>query len=209
MAAAGLWTTPTDLAKHVIALQRMNRGEFRYLSPQLTHAMLTPGANNQGLGPGISADGLRFRHDGADEGFQAVMTGFLDGRGGVVIMTNSDNGFQLADELRLTIGALYGWPGMVPIERTVVAISVAALDGLTGKYATPSDQDDGTTEDLEVTREDDTLAVTLHGVREMTLLPESPTKFFDRESDTPVEFFLVGKTAKVLIGGRRQGVRHQ
>lgn len=51
--------------------------------------MLTPGMNDHGLGPVITADGLRFGHGGADDGFQAEMTGFLDGRAGVVVMTNS------------------------------------------------------------------------------------------------------------------------
>ena len=122
MAAAGLWTTPGDLAKYVIAIQNANLGRTRLLSPQLVHAMLTPGMNNHGLGPVITADGLRFGHGGADDGFQAEMTGFLDGQAGVVVMANSDNGGRLAQELILTLGNLYGWPGIKPVERTVADV---------------------------------------------------------------------------------------
>jgi len=71
MAAAGLWTTPRELAKYVIAIQNANRGRSHFLSPKMVHAMLTPGMNNHGLGPVITADGLRFGHGGADDGFQA------------------------------------------------------------------------------------------------------------------------------------------
>jgi CubicO group peptidase (beta-lactamase class C family) len=208
MAAAGLWTTPSDLAKYVIAIQRANRGDKRLLSPPMTRAMLTPGMNDHGLGPVITEDGLSFGHNGADEGFQANMTGFLDGRAGVVVMTNSDNGGRLAQELILTLDNLYGWPGMKPVERSVAAVPVAALDSLTGRYALPSGQDDGKTVDLDITREDGTLVVTNNGVKEMTLRPESDRKFFDRDSGIPVEFSFEDKTATLVIGGWQRGFRH-
>jgi CubicO group peptidase (beta-lactamase class C family) len=180
MAAAGLWTTPSDLAKYVSAIQKANRGDTRLLSSQLTRAMLTPGMNNDGLGLMISEDGLRFGHGGADEGFQADMTGFLDGRAGVVIMTNSDNGGRLAQELMLTLGKLYGWEGMQPVELSVAEVPATTLDSLTGTYATPTGRDDGTTMDIEISRKDDTLVASYNGVT-LTLLPESDRKFFDRE----------------------------
>ncbi len=125
MAAAGLWTTPRELAKYVMAIQNANLGRTHLLSPELLHSMLTPGMNNHGLGPVITADGLRFGHDGADEGFQAEVTGFLDGRGGVVVMANSDNGGRLAHELILTLGNLYGWSGIKPVERTIAEVPVS------------------------------------------------------------------------------------
>ena len=49
MAAAGLWTTPRELAKYVIAIQNANLGRAHLLSPPLLHAMLTPGMNGHGL----------------------------------------------------------------------------------------------------------------------------------------------------------------
>ncbi len=208
MAAAGLWTTPSDLAKYVIAIQKANYGDTRLLSPKLAHAMLTPGMNNHGLGLVISRDSLRFGHDGADEGFQANMTGFLDGRAGVVIMTNSDNGGRLARELMLTLGTLYEWPGMKPAAHSVADVSIAQLDHLVGTYAVASRAEDGTgkTSDLEITREGGALVVTDNGVRDMTLLPESDWKFFDRDSGSPVEFSLEDKAAIIVIRGQR-GIR--
>ena len=207
MAAAGLWTTPSDLAKYVIAIQKANRGDTSLLSSQLAHAMLTPGMNNDGLGLMISPDDLRFGHSGSDEGFQADMTAFLDGRAGVIIMTNSDRGGRLAQELMLTLGNLYAWPGMRPVEVSVVKLPIATLDSLTGNYAIPTGQDDATTMDIEITRKDDTLLATYNGVN-LTLLPESDRKFFDRERGIQVEFTLDDKTATLLIVGGQRGIRH-
>jgi CubicO group peptidase (beta-lactamase class C family) len=208
MAAAGLWTAPRELAKYVITIQNANLGRTHFLSPQLVHAMLTPGMNNHGLGPVITADGLRFGHGGADDGFQAEVTGYLDGRGGVVVMANSDNGGRLAQELILTVGQLYGWPGIKPVERTIADVPAASLERLTGSYALGSGEDSGKTEDLNVTREDGALVVTYKGVREMTLLPESDVKFFSRDSGNEVVFSFADKTTTMDLGGEQKAIRH-
>lgn len=208
MAAAGLWTTASDLAKYLIAVQNANRGRGQLLSPNLLHAMVTPGLNDHGLGLVLSPDHLRFGHSGADEGFQANMTGFLDGRGGVVIMTNSDNGGRLAQELFLTLGSLYGWSGMKPVERTVVKLPHAMLDRLAGKYSLPAGQDNSETTDLEITREGDALVVRSRGARDMTLLPESDRRFFDREVGLPVEFDLSGTAITAVFSSGRKAVRN-
>ncbi len=208
MAAAGLWTTPRDLAKYVIAIQNAILGRTHLLSAPLLHAMRTPGMNDHGLGPVITSDGLRFGHGGADDGFQAEMTGFLDGRAGVVVMANSDNGGRLAQELILTLANLYGWPGIKPVERSIADVPIAALDALVGNYAIPSGQDDGKTEDLNITREDATLVLTYKGERQMTLLPESDSKFFSRDSGREVVFGFEGKTTTLDLGGEQKAVRH-
>ena len=208
MAAAGLWTTPRELAKYVIAIQNASLDRTHLLSPQLMHAMLTPGMNNHGLGPVISADGLRFGHGGADDGFQAEVTGFLDGRGGIVVMANSDNGGRLAQELILTLGSLYGWPGIKPIERSIADVPVTALERLSGSYTISSGEDVGKNEELIITREDGTLVVTYKGVKEMTLFPESDSKFFSRDSGREVMFSSEGNTTTMDLGDEQKAVRH-
>jgi CubicO group peptidase (beta-lactamase class C family) len=208
MAAAGLWTTPRDLAKYVIAIQSANLGRARFLvSPQLLQTMLTPGMNNHGLGPVITEDRLRFGHGGADDGFQAEVTGFLDGRGGVVVMTNSDNGGRLARELILTLAKLYGWPGIKPDERIVAVVPVSVLDSLVGNYAMQSGENDGKTDVINITRENDTLVLTYKGVREMTLLPETERKFFDHDTGRYLEFSVEGSTPILDLGNGQRGAR--
>ena len=156
----------------------------------------------------ITADGLRFGHGGADDGFQAEVTGFLDGRGGVVVMANSDNGGRLGQELILTLGNLYGWPGIKPVERSIVDVPVAALEALVGSYAMSSGEGDDKTEDLNVTRQDSTLVLIYKGERVMTLLPESDRKFFSRDSGSEVVFSLQDKTTTLDLGGEQKAVRH-
>jgi CubicO group peptidase (beta-lactamase class C family) len=57
-AAAGLWTTPTDLAHFAIAVQQAYAGESEsMLSQEMAEAMLTPDENDWGLGPGIMGGG--------------------------------------------------------------------------------------------------------------------------------------------------------
>ena len=207
MAAAGLWTTPRELAKYVIAIQNAKLGRTHLLSPELLHSMLTPGMNNHGLGPVITGDGLRFGHDGADEGFQAEVTGFLDGRAGVVVMANSDNGGRLAHELILTLGNLYGWSGIKPVERTIAEVPVTALDRLVGTYAMSSGEDSGNSQELKITREDAALFVTVDGVRQATLLPESDVKFFSRDSGREIVFSFDANTTTMDLGGEQKAVR--
>ncbi len=131
MAAAGLWTTPTDLARFFteIALARANR------STHVTHAIamqmtseVAPKAQ-VGLGVFLSTRNgeAMFGHNGADEGFQAYASASLDRGFGLVVMANSDNGFQIFPEIERTVFAAMNWPGAnSPITR--VALSAAQRD---------------------------------------------------------------------------------
>jgi CubicO group peptidase (beta-lactamase class C family) len=115
LAAAGLWTTPADLARFMLAIGRSYRGERGGLLRQDTaRLMLTkiPGAG--GLGFGLSGDGnaLRYRHNGGNAGFTCYAVAFVDSGRGVVLMTNSDNGDTLMKELARAIAREHGWPYM-------------------------------------------------------------------------------------------------
>jgi CubicO group peptidase (beta-lactamase class C family) len=134
MAAAGLWTTPTDLARFVIEVQRsLAGGSNKILSREMTVAMLTRGVGAHGLGPGIdgAGDSLRFGHGGANEGFRAMFTGFATRGQGAAVMTNSDAGMALVGEIMQAIAREYRWPGFAP--RVVVALAMTA-DAM-GEYA--------------------------------------------------------------------------
>jgi CubicO group peptidase (beta-lactamase class C family) len=111
MAAAGLTTTPTDLAKFAIEIALSKRGKSnRILSQKITNEMLTPVMNDVGLGFFLDKDNPgQFGHDGADRGFQAVLTMNADTGDGVVIMVNSDNGISLANHIVRRIAKEYAW----------------------------------------------------------------------------------------------------
>src|SRR5215469_5555994 len=111
MAAAGLWTTPRDLAKFAIEIALSERGKSnKVLSQQTTQEMLTPVLEEAALGFFVSKDRPgEFGHNGADEGFQALLVMNADTGQGAAIMANSDNGILGAGEVLRGIAKEYGW----------------------------------------------------------------------------------------------------
>ena len=110
MAPAGLWTTPSDLARFAIEVQKALAGKSNgVLSIAMAREMLKPGKNQWGLGIGTGGSGEHpyFTHGGANEGFQCNLVAYNVGDG-VVIMTNSDRGGQLAAEILRTIAHATG-----------------------------------------------------------------------------------------------------
>jgi CubicO group peptidase (beta-lactamase class C family) len=136
MFAAGLWTTPSDLARLAIHVQQSFQGTPGILSPEMTRQMLTVQAGEYGLGFGVvHGDGfVAFSHGGANEGFRAIFYAFADRGQGAVVMTNGDAGSPLAAEILRGIAAEYGWPAQRPVVRDVVAIDAVDLASLAGTY---------------------------------------------------------------------------
>jgi len=111
-AAAGLWTTPTDLAKYCIAVQEIIKGKSNgILSNTIIKEMITKGENEWGLGPGLEGEGemLLFKHGGKNEGFTNDMLAFAYKGDAVIVMTNADNGGALIREIMFAISDQYGW----------------------------------------------------------------------------------------------------
>ncbi len=110
MAAAGLWTTASDLAEVALEVAESKAGKSnRVLTQDMTKQMLTVQAEPAGLGFMVDPKSDQFGHGGADEGFQADMTAFSDSRSGVVVMANSDMGMLLFARIEKSIANEYGW----------------------------------------------------------------------------------------------------
>ena len=111
MAAAGLWTTPTDLVHFANELARSAHGKSnRVLNPKMAGQMLTRQKEGFGLGVRLSKEGARgFMHNGANAGFRSLMI-LLDTGHGAVILTNGDGGDKLCGEILQGIMKVYGWP---------------------------------------------------------------------------------------------------
>ncbi|RZU65718.1 CubicO group peptidase (beta-lactamase class C family) [Microterricola gilva] len=113
LAAAGLWTTPGDLAKFVSELQRTLAGRSSLVVDRtMMRDMITPvGVGPFAVGFVVSqkGDGRYFEHDGDNWGFKAQLIGHVAKGYGAVIMTNGDNGQAVIDEVQNRIAISYGW----------------------------------------------------------------------------------------------------
>ncbi|MBC3872462.1 beta-lactamase family protein [Undibacterium sp. LX15W] len=137
LAAAGLWTTPSDLANIIIEVQRAEAGKSgKVLSNQMTTAMLTRILGETGLGFYVEklADRTSFSHSGGSEGFRAQLYGYTKTGQGAVIMTNSDNGAALNEEILASIAAEYDWPEFKVTEKVMIAPDLAMNQQFAGKY---------------------------------------------------------------------------
>src|SRR5579864_3017908 len=111
MAAAGLWTTPTDLAKFAIEIALSKQGKANHiLSQKMTQEMLTPVKDDVGLGLFMEKDNPgQFGHNGADEGFQALLTMNADTGNGIALMADSDNGISVMNYVLRRVAKEYAW----------------------------------------------------------------------------------------------------
>lgn len=137
-AAAGLWTTARDLAKFAIAIQQGAAGRHNgVLPPETTRTMLTPVMNDYALGLQLQDKGKAFGHGGSNMGFKSSLVAFTDTGDGAVILTNGDNGGELAAGLMRAIAHEYKWAGNQTVVRPTVALTPEARQTLVGQYKVP------------------------------------------------------------------------
>ena len=139
-AAAGLWTNPVDLCKYIIETQLSYKGESsKVLSPEMTRLRLTPVLEDAALGTfvnsRISGSLKYFNHNGGNEGFQCTAVGCRDNGEGVVIMTNSDNGSLIYEEILNSVATVYNWKDYyLPEIKKVVVVDSSVLNKYSGNY---------------------------------------------------------------------------
>jgi len=113
LAAAGLWTTPSDLARFAIDVQKTVRGgDGAVLNSRLVGEMLRPvGVGPYAVGFSISrmGEGWYFGHGGSNWGFRARLLAHTAKGYGFVIMTNADSGGGLIEEMSRRIQNAYSW----------------------------------------------------------------------------------------------------
>lgn len=174
MAAAGLWTTASDLALFAIEVAKSREGRSNRILRQATiELMLTEQKKPFGLGFSLEQRGATkwFGHGGADEGFQADWNCSFNGDG-VVVMANSDNGGLLAREIEFAVAAAYGWEHWKPEERAVMPLAPEALKAFAGDYDAPP------IGRIAMKVEGDHLILSAPGRSDTELYPESGTIFF-------------------------------
>jgi len=136
MAAAGLWTTPSDLAKFGIEVMNSPQGRSKgVLSKEMTLQMLSKQKGTFGLGIGLEETPAPvFQHGGVDEGFEAMLFFIQNAGKGAVVMTNGQGGIALAEEILRSIAAEYGWPTYHPKAFTKITPDPKVLETYEGEY---------------------------------------------------------------------------
>ncbi len=183
MAAGGLWTTPTDLAKWALEItQAWKGGEGKLFSKSIATEMLTVQKAPYGLGVELAGTGesLEFSHGGSNSGFRAFLVMCPAVGKGVVIMANGDRADSIIGNLITTIASEYHWPARMQMEREVVSLSNAQLDALVGVYSLPPGPS-GAPVTYEVAREGNRLFTELKGLGSYPkgeIFPASATSFF-------------------------------
>jgi CubicO group peptidase (beta-lactamase class C family) len=204
MAAAGLWTTPTDLARFLLEVQRALRGQSSVMTAETARRMTTVEKEGYGLGLSLQGTGpaLSFGHGGSNEGFKCQMTAFVERGQGVVVMTNGDQGYVLGSEILRAVAKEYDWPSFQPKVKTTVRVVPEALAALAGRYELRP----GHT--IVISLEGGTLFV-VDGQERIELYPESETRFFELVEGTTIDFLKGqdGKATHMMIEGRIKAPR--
>jgi CubicO group peptidase (beta-lactamase class C family) len=209
MFAAGLWTTPSDLARLAVAVQRSYAGASDgVVTAGMTREMLTAQAGEYGLGFAVARgpDWTAFSHGGANEGFRATFFAFADRGQGVIVMTNSDNGGPLISEVIRAVAQEYDWPAQRAVVRAVVPIAPARLAAMAGVW---TGELNGRVVSLTVSAAGATLQATGWPLDGRTLHHFGDDAFFHVEGTTVLRFESDGhdRFTGAVLEGAGQPVR--
>jgi CubicO group peptidase (beta-lactamase class C family) len=133
MAAAGLWTTPSELAQWALALDDL-------LAPETLEEMFTSQEQGSfGLGVELRGRGrdLEVSHGGSNEGFRCMLVYYPRRGSGVVVMTNSDSGGFVASQVVHALARYFDWPGYGLNTIEPIDVPPAKLQEYTGRYLFP------------------------------------------------------------------------
>jgi CubicO group peptidase (beta-lactamase class C family) len=137
----GLWTTPTDLARFVIELQKAVVGDSgKVLNNASAMMMVQPFGgpeNSVGLGLMNKSGENYFAHGGWNEGFCGRIVGHMKNGKGAVVLINANQPDLMGEVLR-SIARAYDWPAFVP-QHTEQPLDSTVLDAFTGRYRVGSD----------------------------------------------------------------------
>lgn len=173
LAAAGLWTTPSDIALLCIELMKARQGQtHRLLEPATAREMLSLQMKPSGLGFQLrEGDAQWFLHTGTNAGFQSLLLFNFAGNG-VVIMTNSDSGMILIHEIVSTLALAYKWTDFYPEQRPIATLLPERLQSYAGVYAA------GRAGNIRVEVRDDQLEIGSDTRPAVSFFPESEDVFF-------------------------------
>ncbi len=197
-AAKGLWTTPTDFAVFFLELLKAATDtSSKVLEPATARTMLSPQIENFAFGFSVEGpfDDINFNIRGKTDGFVCYAI-FYPVRGqGAVIMTNSDNGMLLVEEILRAISAAYVWPHFKPQEKPLYRLDPSIIRQYAGRYEVNPDYV------LNVAYQDYYLVVQPTGQALTKFYVEGETLFFSMDPFIRIQFLKdkLGRVTSLVL----------
>ena len=191
-AAKGLWTTPADFASFLGELLQAAAGaEGKILSPETARLMLSPQIEGHGFGflvDGRGAD-IHYSLRGKTRGFSCFLIVYPAKGQGAVIMTNSEYGTLLIQEILGALSEAYGWAHFRPEGKEVLRLDSATYQAYAGRYeVNPAYA-------LEVKQDDYALMIQPTGQAPTKFYAEAQTLFYSTDPYVRIQFFKDKKGA--------------
>ena len=178
LAPAGLWSTPTDLAKFAISFQRSLHGRRGLLRQASAITMATRQNGVWAIGFELIGENPDWAvyHTGSNTGFKCFLLAEKNALNGAAVMTNAENGSSLFQEILAGMAVMYGWPHLGPREIATVDLSQPQLERFAGVYHMREPIE----ADFQVTAQQGHLVIAVPGFLPATeFFPRSETSFFD------------------------------
>ncbi|UIR56980.1 beta-lactamase family protein [Sphingobacterium sp. SRCM116780] len=140
LAPDGLWSTSNDIGKVIVSIQHSLQGNPSLLNKEsvLTMFARVIPSSNYALGFVVEEKGNEtyFSHRGANYGYRGVFYGSMTSGKGIVVLTNSEHGEPLINEVVNSVAIAYNWKGFYnPPIKKLIAISPNDIDSLVGDYS--------------------------------------------------------------------------
>lgn len=187
-AAAGLWTTPTDLARFALALSAAFKNQpGALLKTETVRTMMTPVKDNYGLGTEIRGEGdrLSISHSGSNEGFRATWIIHPVTGDGLVVMTNGEAGGGVVAEIIRGVARVYEWPDYSQAQHQSIDLDPKVLSERIGTWA---GEEDGERSSVIVRLAKGDLAIETERGTVYHFVPVSATTMRARESNALATF---------------------
>jgi len=141
LAAGGIWTTPTDLAKFMITLLNdYHKGTHTLISKEMAETVFRKDIGRYVFSLWNWGEDIVFQHYGSNQGFNCFMYGSLDKNQGIVVMANSDNSFDLFDYIQRAVNDEYKWEYVRPEILNPIATDLSWVTPFLGVYNWRDDQ---------------------------------------------------------------------
>jgi CubicO group peptidase (beta-lactamase class C family) len=204
LAAAGLFTTPTDYANFAIEVMKAWKGEENQLFSQATAKEFV--SSEMGVFKQEKNGLLAFEHGGVTAYFESYMFFYPETGDGAVIMINGNCGGMLIKEIYRSVAAAYDWPDYIPVEKVLIPLQISHLRKLEGSYNVEGQWQ------FTIKAAEGILQFFFgEQITSVPIYPESELSFFDPVDGTNITFLFDSENdqaARVTVTNSRGSVSH-